>query len=88
MSLTERDIVVALKVQRRNLALTQREIAEKLDIPQSTVYRIENFKTSPQLSTVVRYARVVGMKIVIFDDQITLREALKAEFKARKQSSI
>lgn len=76
--MNDREIIAALKAQRKELALTQRELAELIAVPQSTIYRLENHKTSPQLVTIVRYAACVGIKLQLkFDLNMSL-EALKA----------
>lgn len=73
--MTEREIVTELRNKRLELELTQRDVAEALKIPQSTMYRLENFKSSPQLHTVLRYAEYVGLRLLLLEDSIFSRRS-------------
>lgn len=50
---------------RKELGLTQRELAEQTGIKQPQLARIESNKQSPRLETIVRIASSVGYKVEI-----------------------
>ena len=59
------NIVTAIYKKRENLGLSQKELADMCDIPQSTVARIETFKTSPNIDTLIKIAHKLGMKVAV-----------------------
>ena len=58
-------IISALIAQRNALGLTQRDLASMCGIPQSSVARIESFKTTPNLATLLKLLRPLGLKLTI-----------------------
>lgn len=58
-------IISAMIEQRNKLGLSQRELASLCNIPQSSVARIESFQTTPNLTTLLKLFRVLGLKISI-----------------------
>ena len=58
-------IVAELITQRNNKGLSQRELAEICNMPQSSIARIENFKSSPRLDTLVRLSGTLGLKLTL-----------------------
>ena len=58
-------IISALVTQRKALGLSQRDLAALCGIPQSSVARIESFQTTPNLSTLIKILRSLGMKITV-----------------------
>ena len=60
------NIVTAIYKKREKLGLSQKELAEMCDIPQSTVARIETFKTSPNIDTLIKITHKLGMKVAVF----------------------
>ncbi len=58
-------IVSAIIEQRNALGLSQRELAELCGIPQSSVARIESFQTTPNLATLLKLLRPLGLKLTI-----------------------
>lgn len=58
-------IISAMIQQRNELGLSQRELASLCDIPQSSVARIESFQTTPNLATLLKLFRVLGLKISV-----------------------
>ena len=58
-------IISAMITQRNELGLSQRDLASLCDIPQSSVARIESFQTTPNLATLLKLFRVLGLKISI-----------------------
>jgi len=58
-------IVGAMIEQRHNLNLTQRELAKICGIPHSSVARIESFKTTPNLSTLLKIFDQLGLVLTV-----------------------
>ncbi len=58
-------IVKAMVEQRNALGLSQRELAARCGIPQSSVARIESFKTMPNLDTLLKIFQQLGLKLTI-----------------------
>lgn len=58
-------IVKAMVEQRNALGLSQRELAELCGIPQSSVARIESFKTVPNLDTLLKIFQQLGLKLSV-----------------------
>ena len=48
--------------QRTSLGLSQRELAAMCGIPQSSVARIESFKTTPNLGTLLNIFQHLGLQ--------------------------
>lgn len=59
------NIVTAIYKKREKLGLSQKELADMCDIPQSTVARIETFKTSPNIDTLIKITHKLGMKVAV-----------------------
>ena len=57
------DIVSSIIKRRQELGISQRTLAEKCGIPQSSVARIETLKTTPKLDTLVKMVQALGMKL-------------------------
>ncbi len=58
-------IVKAMVEQRNALGLSQRELAALCGIPQSSVARIESFKTVPNLDTLLKIFQRLGLKLSV-----------------------
>lgn len=58
-------IVKAMVEQRNALGLSQRELAARCGIPQSSVARIESFKTMPNLDTLLKIFQQLGLKLTV-----------------------
>ncbi len=58
-------IVGALIEQRNALGISQRELASICGIPQSSVARIESFKTTPNLETLLKIMQPLGLKLTV-----------------------
>ena len=54
-----------LRWARRRAELTQRQLAEKTRVPQSTIGRIESGATDPRLSTLRRLLRACGFDLEV-----------------------
>ena len=58
-------IIGAVILQRKELGLSQRDLASLCGIPQSSVARIESFQTTPNLSTLLKILRALGLKLTV-----------------------
>ena len=58
-------IVSAIVQQRKQLGISQRELASLCNIPQSSVARIESFQTTPNLSTLLKLMRPLGLQLTV-----------------------
>lgn len=58
-------IVKAMVEQRNALGLSQRELAALCGIPQSSVARIESFKTVPNLDTLLKIFQQLGLELSV-----------------------
>jgi DNA-binding XRE family transcriptional regulator len=57
----EASIISAIISRRAELGLSQRDLADLCDIPQSSVARIESSKTTPRLDTLLKLFRQLGL---------------------------
>lgn len=72
-SLDQSDIehieIVAQLVQRRiHLGLTQQQLAEKSNLKQSAIARLERESATPRLDTLEKVAGALGLKICLKED--------------------
>ncbi len=58
-------IISAIIEQRKELGMSQRELASICGIPQSSVARIESFQTIPKLSTILKIMKPLGLKLTV-----------------------
>jgi len=58
-------IITAVIAQRTALGISQRELAGICGIPQSSVARIESFKTTPNLDTLIKIMQPLGLKLTV-----------------------
>ena len=58
-------IVGAMIKQRKALGISQRELAAICGIPQSSVARIESFKTTPNLDTLLKIFQPLGLRLTV-----------------------
>ncbi len=72
-----------IKEQRRRLGMSQAELAEKADIHEKQIYRIEMGKNSPSIHTVLKIIHVLNMDIRVLDiNNITNFNPVKDEILA------
>ena len=75
-------------VQRRRERMTQQDVADRLGITQASVAAFERYDNDPKLSTIRRYAQVVG---VMVDHQISephwVNATLRSESRAKRDAS-
>lgn len=58
-------IIGAIIEQRKALGMSQRELASRCGIPQSSVARIETLKTTPNLETILKIMQPLGLKLTV-----------------------
>ena len=62
----EQAIIISTVIQQRHaLGISQRELASRCGIPQSSVARIESMKTTPNLDTLLKIDHQLGLKLII-----------------------
>ncbi len=59
------DLAFALSEARREVGLTQTEVARRMGTSQAAVARMEGGKVKPTWETVERYARALGRRAVV-----------------------
>ncbi len=65
-------IISAMVEQRTALGLSQRELATMCGIPQSSVARIESYKTTPTLGTLLNIFQHLGLKLTVSPTKLSL----------------
>lgn len=58
-------IVSSIIRRRQELGISQRDLAERCGIPQSSVARIETLKTTPKLDTLIKLMQALNLKLHI-----------------------
>lgn len=58
-------IVSAMVDKRTALGMSQRDLAASCGIPQSSVARIESFKTTPNLDTLLKIFHSLGLTLTV-----------------------
>ena len=62
----ELSAIVGKMIEKRNsLGISQRELAAMCGIPQSSVARIESYKTTPNLDTLLKLFRPLGLSLTV-----------------------
>jgi len=58
--------IISAMIQRRmDLGLSQRKLAEVCGLPQSSIARMESFRTTPKLDTLLKVMEPLGMKLEV-----------------------
>lgn len=63
-------IVGAMIEQRNALGISQRELAAMCGVPQSSVARIESYKTTPNLDTLLKLFRPLGLSLTVSNNKL------------------
>lgn len=59
-------VIVGALIEKRNaLGISQRELASLCGIPQSSVARIESYKSTPNLDTLLKIMRPLGLRLTV-----------------------
>ncbi len=59
------DIIASIIRRRQELGMSQRALAERCGLPQSSVARLETLKTTPKLDTLVKITQALGLKLQV-----------------------
>ena len=60
-------IVSAMITRREALGMTQRELAVKCGIPQSSIARLESMKTTPNIETIIKVMQPLGLRLSVME---------------------
>ena len=58
-------IVSSIIKRRQELGISQRSLAERCGLPQSSIARIETLKTTPKLDTLVKLLQALDLKLQV-----------------------
>jgi predicted transcriptional regulator len=61
----ETDLALALKSRRKELGITQKELADYCDLSHNGISRIEVADKSLRLSTLLKISKILGFKVVL-----------------------
>jgi transcriptional regulator with XRE-family HTH domain len=61
-----------VRAARRTRRLSQRELAERAEVPVSTIGRIEAERTTPRIDTFVKLIASIGYEVVLVDQQLRM----------------
>lgn len=61
----EYEIIQKMITTRKEMHLTQQQLADEADVIRTTIARIENLMTSPQLNTLIRILEPMGYTLKI-----------------------
>lgn len=59
------EVVTTIYKKREKMGLSQQDLAKLCDIPQSTIARIETFKTTPNIDTLIKITHKLGLKVAV-----------------------
>ena len=59
------NIVSAIITRRNEMGLSQRELAKLCGLPQSSVARIETYKTAPNVMTLLKILTPLGLRLIV-----------------------
>lgn len=59
------DLISEIIEKRNELGLSQRDLADLCDMPQSSIARIEGMKIMPNIDTLIRVLQPLGLKLTI-----------------------
>jgi len=58
-------IVSSIIKRRQELGISQRSLAERCGLPQSSIARIETLKTTPKLDTLIKLLQALDLKLQV-----------------------
>jgi len=74
IELEQIELVAQLIVRRKNLGITQQELAEMTGLKQAAIARLENEGAIPRLDTLEKVAKALGMKVTLVDENAASKE--------------
>jgi transcriptional regulator with XRE-family HTH domain len=63
------EIISHMIERRQEIGLSQRDLAEKCGIKQAAIARIETMRTVPQIDTIAKLLKPLGLKLAIVPDE-------------------
>lgn len=79
--------LIAEAVERRKATITVKDLAEKLEIQTSAIYRMEHGHLKDiKLSTLINYLHVFGYRLAIVPDKLEIVPNMKASNKIEKET--
>lgn len=70
----KKNIGIIIKTARKGQGLTQYALAEKVDMDEKQLSRLESGKHFPKLKTLLSIISVLGLKLADFDDCYDLKD--------------
>ncbi len=58
-------VISAIVAKRTEMGISQRDLAALCNVPQSSVARIESFKTTPKLDTIIKIMSPLGLHLTV-----------------------
>lgn len=89
-----RNIGEAVRMARRRVGLSQRELGERTGVPQSTIARIESGFVDPRTSTIVKLLAACGEELEVLPrlgdgvDRTIIRQLLALDHEQRFDSAV
>lgn len=68
------EIVAQLIVRRKQMGLTQRDLADKTGLKQAAIARLEREAVIPRLDTLEKIAKALGLKLTLVDEEACTSE--------------
>jgi transcriptional regulator with XRE-family HTH domain len=68
------ELVAQLIIRRKNLGLTQRELAERTGLKQAAIARLEREGAIPRLDTLEKVSKALGLRVALIDENAASKE--------------
>lgn len=62
-----------IKLKRKILNYSQKDVGNKIDTPQQSISLIEKYERCPSLDTFIKYAGVMGYEVTLIDKNSILK---------------
>ena len=63
------DIVSSIIKKRDEMSLSQRDLAKLAGLPQSSIARIESFAVTPNIETILKILRPLGLTLIVVQNK-------------------
>lgn len=68
------ELVAQLIIRRKNLGLTQKDLADRAGLKQSAIARLEREGAIPRLDTLEKISKALGLKVALIDENSASKE--------------